>query len=115
MRAFDPAGDQQWSFTAGGAILGSPVAVLPKESAAPCDIVAGSADGNVYGLSPLQGTRIWTLNLGGSPIGGSLVPVNQFGQDVVAVSNAGHVVVFNGCTGGPGWSTSAPSTTTCTR
>jgi len=103
VRAFDPAGDQRWSFTAGGAILGSPVAVLPKKSAAPCAIVAGSGDGNVYGLSPLQGTRIWTQNLGGSPIGGSLVPVSQFGQDVVAVSDAGHVAVLNGCTGKTVW------------
>lgn len=103
VREFDPSGDQRWSFSAGGAILGSPTAVIPNEGKAPCAIVAGSGDGNIYGLSPTQGTELWKLNLGGGPVSGELVPAVQFGPKVVVTTDGGAIAVVNGCTGTPAW------------
>jgi outer membrane protein assembly factor BamB len=102
VREFDTVGDQRWSFAARGPVLGSPVAVIPRQGKAPCAIAFGARDGNVYGLNPRRGTRIWTLRLR-APVSGSLVPVVQFGAKVVAVSDTGKVAVVNGCTGKPSW------------
>ena len=106
VRAFDPTGDQHWSFTTGGAVDGSPTAVIRKAGEAPCAVVAGSGDGNLYGIDPSLGTELWKLNMGG-PISGSPVPVGsgtlQLGGNVVVVSDGGTITLMNGCTGGVVW------------
>jgi outer membrane protein assembly factor BamB len=102
VREFNPGGDQRWSFTARGPVLGSPVAVFRKAGQAPCAIAVGSSGRIVYGLNPRRGTRIWTLHLGG-PASGSLAPAVQFGPDLVGVSDGGAIAVVNGCTGTTTW------------
>jgi len=102
VREFAATGVLRWVFAARGPVLGSPVAVIPRQGQAPCAIAFGSRDGNVYGLNPQRGTRIWRLRLG-VPVSGSLVPVVQFGAKVVVVTDTGKVAVFNGCTGKIAW------------
>ena len=102
VREFSSGADQRWSFTARGPVLGSPVAVIPRAGQPPCAIAVGSGGGILYGLNPKRGTKIWTVHLG-APVSGSLVPVVQFGAQVVAVSDTGKVAVLNGCTGNIGW------------
>lgn len=122
MRAFDSVGRQLWSFTTGGAVLGSPLAVIQKDLAQPgpvqdCAIVAGSEDGNVYGLNPSTGVIEWTYDAGSpiftspvlsnpGPISGPNTPGGSPGpgQDVVIAADNGSVYALNGCTGAPVWS-----------
>lgn len=108
LRELDPlSGNQRWSFTTGGAIDGSPVAVLPKEGQPPYAVVVGSGDGNVYGVDPVRGIELWSLSMGG-PISGSPVLLEggtlQLGQNVVVVSDSGAITLLNGCSGAPLWS-----------
>jgi outer membrane protein assembly factor BamB len=107
VRAFDGVGRQLWSFTTGGAVLGSPLAVVQHDLNNPgpqqdCAIVAGSQDGNVYGLSPSTGAQLWSFNAG-SPI--STSPMDPTAMETIYVTaNNGSVFALNGCTGAPAWS-----------
>ena len=104
VREFTATGSQNWSFSAGGAILGSPLAIIPKLGQAACAIVAGSADGNVYGLNPTNGSQLWSFSMG-APISGSPVALQSGpGQGGVIVADNGAVTAFDGCTGGVLWS-----------
>jgi outer membrane protein assembly factor BamB len=108
VRAFDGVGRQLWSFTSGGAVLGSPVAVARTGGAQPpgpsndCAIVAGSQDGNVYGLNPATGAMLWSF-AAGAPI--STSPEDPTAVETIyVVADNGSVFALNGCTGAPSWS-----------
>lgn len=107
-RAFDPlSGHQRWSFSAGGAVDGSPAVVVPKAGHAACAVVVASTSGTVYGLDPSRGTELWNVNLGGGPISGSPILVTsgtqQVGQNVVMVTDDGTVALIHACTGRIGY------------
>jgi len=115
VRAFAPAGGmaprvrpdqarwaQQWSFQTGGPVMGSPLSVLRK-AGEQCAIVAGSLDGNLYGLDPRTGDQLWSFNAG-SPISTSPIDPTAV-EDVYFSTDGGTVFDVNGCTGEQIWST----------
>jgi outer membrane protein assembly factor BamB len=104
-RAFNPlSGNQIWSFTTGGAIEGSPVAVTSRQGAKPCAVVAASIDGGIYAVNSGSGRRLWSAATGapisGSPVAFALLAV----QRLVTVNGNGRVDEFNACTGTSIWS-----------
>jgi outer membrane protein assembly factor BamB len=104
-RAFNPLnGNQIWSFTTGGAIEGSPVAVTTRQGAKPCAVVAASIDGGIYAVNAGSGRLLWSAATGapisGSPVAFALPAV----QRLVTVNGNGNVDEFNACTGTPIWS-----------
>jgi outer membrane protein assembly factor BamB len=105
VRAFSNGGKQLWSFTTGGPVLGSPLAVVRKQGELPedCAVVAGSEDGNVYGLDPTTGKRLWKFDAG-SPISTSPTSLPAVQDGLVVTTTNGSVFALNGCTGAGAWS-----------
>jgi outer membrane protein assembly factor BamB len=103
VRAFNPlTGNQLWSFTTGGPIEGSPVAVTRKQGAKPCAIVAGSDDGSLYALNG-AGRLLWSMATG-APITGSPIAFNLGGSERLVVANGdGKVLELDACVGTPIW------------
>jgi outer membrane protein assembly factor BamB len=102
VRGFDGVGRQLWSFSTGGAVLGSPLGVRSTKPPSVCAIVAGSQDGTVYGLDPSTGRQLWNFATG-SPISSSPIDSTAVG-DVIVSTDGGSVYDFNGCTGAVIWS-----------
>jgi outer membrane protein assembly factor BamB len=105
VRAFDPSsGEQLWSFDAGGQVLGSPTAVFAAgsspQSADPCSIVADSSDGEIFGVDPATGARMWSYDGAGLI---SSQPVAS-GKEVIFAGDGGTLTALDGCTGTPLWS-----------
>jgi outer membrane protein assembly factor BamB len=109
VRAFNPLnGNQIWSFTTGGPIDGSPVAVTRRQGAKPCAVVAASTDGGIYALNGGSGRLLWSFSTGaaitGSPISfGELVAKIEY-ERLVTVNGDGKVSELDACAGTPIWS-----------
>ena len=102
VRAFDSVGRQLWSFPTHGPVLGSPLGIRRSKPPSICAVVAGSQDGNVYGLDPSTGTQIWSFATGSSI---SASPINPTAvEDVFVSTDGGSVYDLNGCTGSLIWS-----------
>jgi outer membrane protein assembly factor BamB len=107
VRAFTLNGTQIWSFTTGGPINGSPVAVATRQGAKPCAIVAASADGGIYALTG-SGRMLWSVATGAAITGSPI----SFGEKVgkveherlLVVNGDGKVLEFDACAGTPIWS-----------
>jgi outer membrane protein assembly factor BamB len=105
--AYGGDGRPAWSFTTGGPVLGSPLAVIRKAGASACAIVAGSADGKVYGLNPANGGQLWAYQAGSSVLTSAVValPANKtlVDPEIVFVASNGAVDELDGCTGAINW------------
>ena len=122
VRAFDPTSARQlWSFPSGslppaGAFDGSPAAV-PASPSSPsnkgCAIIAGSANGTVYGLDPASGAELWSFDAS-APVTTSPVVVGErlpgsktTSYRLIVTTSAASVDELDACTGALLWSQTA--------
>ena len=108
VRAFNPLnGNQIWSFTTGGPIDGSPVAVTTRQGAKPCAIVAASTDGGIYALTG-SGRMLWSVATGAAITGSPISFAEKVGkiehERLLVVNGDGKILEFDACTGTPIWS-----------
>jgi outer membrane protein assembly factor BamB len=106
--AYGGDGRPAWSFSTGGPVMGSPLAVIRKAGAPACAIVDGSADGNVYGLNPATGGQLWAFPAGASvstsPVVALPASKTQVDPEVVFATANGGIDELDGCSGAIRWS-----------